>query len=237
MGLIYIIEGACTGNFGRSTAFEEAAKRAVKANKKLEGRIKIISSGTGVQRSRRVDIDLETIFRLLTWSAEFISQYKGKKYVDAFSQKEKELIADAVSNRGLYEHLARQNLADVTNLRSYALRGIEMLRRKEGKYRDSALARAGLEYTGEPKQTVPRPDVHLFLGMEQKHVDAAQKIYEGRIKKPVFATLPDYACEPQRQIPDLINSAKFEDYKRNIMTIVELAEKAVHRFGVQYGLL
>lgn len=231
---LYTIEFCCTGNRGRSTVAEVIGNWYLQG-RNLEVKINVISSGTEVEKHSRTDLSIERAIELMGWSLEFLASPVGQEYGKVLSPQEVKEMEHAVTNQNTYLGLYKQDpkLVELEKLRTLAIKGREMLRRKESDFRNRALGEV-LPYfcpdlIGAPKQMVANPETSLVLGMEQKHVGTANEIYIA-CPSTKIATLPGYCHYPSIEIPDLIRSTDINMYRANVETLRWMVPSAIDIF-------
>ena len=163
---MYLVEICCTGNNGRSPMAEVIANKILEENG-FEGHIGVISTGT------RADPQWDNVLPY-------------QKVVSIYSKALRSgLVKKAEIDKEKYEHDEEYRKATQATVRE--LLGI--MRPIEAALRDAALLDAGLKYQGRRSQTIPRDDVDMLLGMEEKHATHAKQIYAGKAHPPRIGTI------------------------------------------------
>jgi len=206
MKKLHIIEATCTKNNGRSPMVEVIGNQTVK-DFGLENALHFISSGT------RAD----------------------PKYDKVLPYNKVVLVLDKASSHGLMKpvDVDKERYKSDSDYRAIIRNNVYMafriMRPIEAALRDAALHDVGMKYDGKRTQTIVRDDVSLVLGMEQKHVDQINQIYEAEQNKPLFTTITGYAGVGG-EIPDSVGNTDPSVYFGIRDRLCELMPKVVSRF-------
>lgn len=209
---IHIIEVTCTGNIGRSPMAEIIGNNTVKSFN-LEDKLSFISSGTRAASEHDNILPYDKVVSYLNRA----SSHGLMKSVDVDREK--------------YEQDSnyRITIQDKVHMASRIMRPIEAA------LRDSALYHIGLKYDGKRTQTIPRHDVSLILGMEQKHVEQIKEIYFVSEHIPLITTIIDYAGD-EGEILESIGNTNPAVYFKIRDRLCELMPKIVNRFREEWKL-
>lgn len=195
----HTIEVCCTGNNNRSKMAEAIGNELLRMSR-LEKKIRIISSGTRV-----------------------LPPYDAALYADA---KKAKFIFERAKQSGLYDvsfdstrYQNDEGYKGVMYTRAKTLLG--MFRSIESSFRQLALIELDLEAESDRHQTIPRRDVSLILGIEQRHVAQIEDIYSDT---PPFIRVPPVTSRPRieslscyaqvgYELPDLIGTLSIAGYR------------------------
>ena len=174
----YVIEVICSGNTARSPIAEVLGNNYL-GGKNLADSIEVTSSGTKV--------NTEVNFK---WTYKFISTAYGFPS-NPFSADDKSIAENMFTDKNSSEMKFSSDPVYRSELKALASRSARFLVESEARFRDETLAKIGLRYNGQRKQTTYNPQTNLVLGMRGHHRDFAKNLY---LKHPdvTIDTLSNY---------------------------------------------
>jgi protein-tyrosine-phosphatase len=212
----YTIEFICSGNNGRSPMANAIATYHI-VRMGLDGKIKAISSGIKASPKDQANFDYQRTQNLLNHAADENLAPRQKIDEKRFNEE--------TPYREMYVQKAKQALGFFKEI--------------DAAFSNAALFQASIKYLAPEERriaTAPKSETTLVLGMEEKHVTGAKKIYDSASLTPEITTLSIYSGNPGMQFPDLFGKFKPDGYYKMRDTMFRIMPSALERFISEHNI-